>query len=130
MKSEVMLFVRDVEASSRWYQSLLGVKSGHGGPEYEMIVDDDGQLLFQFHKLAGEEHGVNLSDDNSPRGAGVLVYLNVPDVNVVYSKAIKMGATVDSAPTYIDLAGHTEFVVKDPDGYSLAIYTRGNRVKE
>ena len=24
--------LRDVEASSRWYQQLLGFQSGHGGP--------------------------------------------------------------------------------------------------
>jgi hypothetical protein len=28
-----MLFVADVEGSSRWYQMLLGTTSAHGGPE-------------------------------------------------------------------------------------------------
>ena len=32
------LFVDDVEASSRWYQALLGAQSGHGGPEFEMLT--------------------------------------------------------------------------------------------
>ena len=45
MKTQVMLFVRDVEASSKWYQSLLRAKSGHGGPEYEMVLGPDGELL-------------------------------------------------------------------------------------
>ena len=30
--------MRDVEASSRWYQHLLGCQSAHGGPVYEAEV--------------------------------------------------------------------------------------------
>ena len=33
-----MIAVRDVEASSRWYQELLGLVSNHGGPEYERLL--------------------------------------------------------------------------------------------
>ena len=125
MKTEVMLFVRDVEASSAWYQELLGARSAHGGSEYEMLTDEAGELLFQLHKLEGDEHGVNLNDDSSPRGAGILCYVNVENVSQVYKKALDMGANVQGEPTFIKLAGHTEFIVKDPDGYSLAIYSRG-----
>ncbi|HST17032.1 MAG TPA: hypothetical protein VLK36_05140 [Gaiellaceae bacterium] len=35
-----MLVVRDVEASSRFYQQVLGTESGHGGSDYEQIVTD------------------------------------------------------------------------------------------
>ncbi|MCB1691258.1 MAG: VOC family protein [Pseudomonadales bacterium] len=126
MKSDVMLFVRDVEASSAWYQRLLGARSGHGGPEYEMIVDNEGNLLFQFHRLDGDEHGINLDEDASPRGAGVLVYVTVTDVNEVYDRALALSASVSGKPAFIELAGHTEFIVNDPDGYALAICTRGN----
>ena len=124
MKTEVMLFVKNVEQSSQWYQQLLSAKSAHGGSEYEMLTDDQGELLFQLHKLEGDEHGVNLQDDSTPRGAGILCYINVPDVREIYTKAQQMGAVIDSEPTFIKLAGHTEFVVKDPDGYSLAVYSR------
>ena len=33
-----MIAVRDVAASSRGYQELLGCASGHGGAEYERLV--------------------------------------------------------------------------------------------
>jgi len=125
VKTEVMLFVRDVEVSSAWYQELLGARSAHGGSEFEMLTDEAGVLLFQLHRLDGDEHGVNLSDDSSPRGAGVLCYVNVEDVEQVYTRALSMDADVEGEPTFIKLAGHTEFIVKDPDGYGLAIYSRG-----
>lgn len=127
MNVEIMLFVKDVEASSAWYQQLLGARSGHGGSEYEMIVDASSKLLFQLHHLDGDEHGVNLTDDSTPRGAGVLVYVQVDDVQVIYQQANAMNAPVSGRPEFIEIAGHTEFIVKDPDGYSLAIYTRGNQ---
>lgn len=125
MKTNPMFFVRDVEASSKWYQSLIGAKSGHGGDEYEMIVNEDNAVLFEFHRIDGDEHGEMDIDDQIPRGAGVLVYVEVEDVRAVYKKALDMNAAVQSEPLYIELAYHTEFVVKDPDGYRLAIYTRG-----
>ena len=128
MKTEIMLFVKDVSNSSAWYQKLLGAVSAHGGPEYEMLTDSQGELLFQLHKLEGDEHGVNLSDDSSVgeeiRGAGVLCYVQVDDVHEIYKKALSMNADVKSEPTFLDLAGHTEFIVKDLDGYSLAVYSR------
>lgn len=124
MKTEIMLFVKDVHSSSTWYQNLLGATSAHGGPEYEMLTDSEGELLFQLHKLDGDEHGVNLSNDSTIRGAGVLCYVRVDDVHDVHARALTMKADVKSEPTFIKLAGHTEFIVRDLDGYSLAVYTR------
>ena len=48
-RSQTMLMVRDVEASSRWYQQLLGLASDHGGPEYERLLAD-GELVLQLHQ--------------------------------------------------------------------------------
>lgn len=126
MQTEVMLFVNDVQKSSAFLQRLLGAKSGHGGDEYEMIVDDAGNLLFQLHRLDGDEHGVQVTQD-TPRGAGVLVYVRVDDVRAVHARAVEMQADIVTQPEYNRLARHTEFVVRDRDGYGLAIYTRGER---
>ena len=45
MLPQPLIAVRDVEASSRWYQRLLGCRSGHGGPEYEKLVDPGGRMI-------------------------------------------------------------------------------------
>ena len=50
MRPQPMIVVNDVPASSRWYQSLLNVKSGHGGDEYEQLVREDGTLILQLHE--------------------------------------------------------------------------------
>jgi catechol 2,3-dioxygenase-like lactoylglutathione lyase family enzyme len=125
MAFEPMLFVDDVEASSRWLQALLGLKSAHGGKEYEMLVDEERRLVVQLHHADAEEHGGERLPTGAPRGAGVLLYFKVPDVHAAYAKAQAIGAACESAPAFIRQAGHTEFVVRDPDGYALALYQRG-----
>jgi hypothetical protein len=35
MRPQPLIAVTDVEASSRWYQRLLGCEGDHGGTEYE-----------------------------------------------------------------------------------------------
>jgi len=125
MAFEPMIFVDDVEATSAFLQRLLGLKSAHGGKEYEMLVDQAGGLVLQLHHADAEEHGGARLPAGAPRGAGVLLYFNVPDVRAAHANARAMGARCEGEPTFIRLAGHTEFVVRDPDGYALAIYQRG-----
>jgi catechol 2,3-dioxygenase-like lactoylglutathione lyase family enzyme len=58
MRSHPLIAVSDVEASSRWYQRLLGCRSDHGGPDYERLVDRGGALILQLHRWEVEhEHG-------------------------------------------------------------------------
>ncbi len=45
MRCYPMIVVRDVEASSVWYQRLLGLTSGHGGKEFEMLMIDEDLAL-------------------------------------------------------------------------------------
>jgi predicted enzyme related to lactoylglutathione lyase len=92
-----------------------------------MIVDDEKNLLVQLHHLDGEEHGeVEIAKD-TPRGAGVLIYILVDDVRAVHARAVEIGADVKTEPTFLELAHHTEFIVADPDGYRLAVYSPGER---
>ena len=118
------LFVADVEVSSRWYQQLFSLASGHGGPEFEMLMDADA-IAMQLHKADADEHGTRI-EPGSPNGLGVLLYKQVVDVDAVHAtheRAIGMGATVESAPWHNELAHHTEFVVRDLDGYAIAVHS-------
>ena len=119
-----MLFVDDVEASSRWYQQLLGLRSGHGGAEFEMLMGEQGPLLF-LHRAEADEHGAARRPPGAPPGSGVLFYFDVADVHAAHAKALGMAAQVEGPPAYIAQARQTEFVVRDPDGYAVALAQRG-----
>ena len=47
MRPQPLIAVTDVEASSRWYQRLLGCESAHGGPNrWECwLRDPDGYVV-------------------------------------------------------------------------------------
>jgi catechol 2,3-dioxygenase-like lactoylglutathione lyase family enzyme len=121
-----MLFVDDVEASSRWYQSLLGLRSAHGGPEFEMLQDADGSFALYLHRAEADEHGEARRPAGAPVGSGVLFYRMVEDVRAAHRKASEMGAAVEGPPTFLPQARQTEFVVRDPDGYAIAVAQSGD----
>ena len=118
-----MLVVKDVEASSRWYQKLLGAQSGHGGPEFEMIMRDDQVMLYLHHSDTEEHPGITDPSTGTP-GLGVLLYVRDPDVEGVHARALEMEAEVLEEPHENPLAQQVEFSVRDPDGYALTIYRR------
>jgi len=72
MQAQPLIAVRDVEASSRWYQAVLGAESSHGGQEYERIVAD-GKLIMQIHAWDAHEHPHMGNPASEPYGNGVLL---------------------------------------------------------
>ena len=74
MRPQPLIAVTDVEASSRWYQYLLGVRSDHGGPEYERLLHD-GKLVMQLHHFGVEHHHGPIGNvKDKPYGNGVLLW--------------------------------------------------------
>jgi catechol 2,3-dioxygenase-like lactoylglutathione lyase family enzyme len=119
MKPETMITVRDVEASSRFYQRALDAKSGHGGKEYEQIVRD-GQLLLQLHQRDAHEHG-HLIDESVPVGNGVLLWFRSDRFDAAVERVRALGARILEEPHVNPNAGHREFMFLDPDGYKVVI---------
>ncbi len=115
-----MLMARDVEASSAWYQKLLGARSDHGGKEFDRIVSDDG-LLLMLHHLDAAEHPALANPDHGSPGDGVLLFFHVADVQQAYERAREIKAHVIDEPHMNEQAGQLEFSLRDPDGYALTI---------
>ncbi|MEO6124157.1 MAG: VOC family protein, partial [Ilumatobacteraceae bacterium] len=73
MQAQPMIVLSDVEAGSLWFQNVFGLTSGHGGTEYEMLMDGD-TLVAQLHDWEADEHP-NLGDRANPsRGNGVVLW--------------------------------------------------------
>ncbi len=115
-----MLVVRDVEASSRFYQQVLGAASGHGGNEYEQIVVND-EIVLQLHDVDVEDHHGRLSDPDQPIGNGVLLWFEVADfdarVEAVRSTSAEIVTDVHTNPN----AKQREIWFRDPDGYLVVL---------
>lgn len=123
-----MIQVDDVEASSRWYQQVFGLVSGHGGPDYEMLFAGapfESPLALQLHRWDAHEHGY-LGSRDVPRGNGVSLWFEVTDraaFDATWTRAGVLGARVLAAPSWNPLAHHHEFAVVDPDGYVVVAAT-------
>ena len=118
MRTDTMLFAKDVAATSQWYQDFLDMRSGHGGSEFEMLMDGD-TLLLQLHEIdADHDHGVST---NRPLGHGVLVFVHVEDPRAALARARELGIEVVSGLQYNPQARMNEFTVRDPNGYSICV---------
>ena len=124
MRCHPMIVVRDVPASSRWYQELLGLTSGHGGDEFEMLMSGDDLALMLHHLDSAGHPGLARPTEDTP-GRGVLLYFSVDEVEPVFERAREMGADLVDEPHVNPNAGAIEFTLRDPDGYALTVSHRG-----
>lgn len=123
MRPQPMIVVNDVPASSRWYQSLLNVKSGHGGDEYEQLVREDGTLILQLHHWDVHEHPF-LGDPEALKGNGALLWFEIDDFTEAVARANSMTAEILDGPLVNPNAQHRELWVRDPDGYTVVLATK------
>src|SRR4029453_16362073 len=101
MKPQPLIAVRDVQASSQWYQRLLRCRSAHGGHEYEQLVEPGGAC-----------------------GNGVLLWFQVDDFDAAVSRAHALPAEVLDGPRVNPNANHREIWVRDLDGYVVVLASR------
>lgn len=115
-----LIVVRDVPASSAWYQGVLGAQSGHGGDEYEQLVCD-GELVLQLHRIDVDDHHGPIADPALPLGNGVLLWFEVADFDAAVERARRIDATVVTEPHENPNARQHEMWLRDPDGYGVVI---------
>lgn len=126
MRPQPLITVTDVEASSRWYQRLLGCHSAHGGAEYERLVSKD-VLILQLHSFTVEHHHGPIADpDDKPYGNGVLLWFEIDDFESALSRAAEMEVEVAlprhrNPPDGNGGPNHWEIWLRDPDGYTVVL---------
>lgn len=127
MRPQPLIAVNDVEASSRWYQRLLGCESAHGGPTYERLVSRNGTLVLQLHNWEVEHHHGRIGDRAArPYGNGVLLWFEVDDFDAAVARAMDLKAEVRlpkhrNPPSGEGGPNHWECWLRDPDGYTVVL---------
>lgn len=126
MRPHPLIAVTDVEASSRWYQRLLGCASAHGGREYERLVAD-GRLVMQLHSFEADHHHGPIGDLlDKPYGNGVLLWFEIDDFDAAIARAGEMHVEIvlpphRNPPTGDGGPNHRECWLRDPDGYTIVL---------
>jgi len=121
MRPQPLIAVRDVEASSRWYQRLIGCRSGHGGREYEQLVERGGAMIMQLHAWDAHEHPHMGDPSVRPLGNGVLLWFQIDDFSAALERAGQLGAEILDGPKVNPNAHHREVWLRDPDGYVVVL---------
>ena len=120
IRPQPMIAVTDVEASSRWYQRVLGAESGHGGPEYEQLLVG-GLLVLQLHLLQEAHHHRAIGDPALPLGNGLALWFTADSFDAAVSRCRDAGARVETDVHRNPNSGSREIWLRDPDGYLVVL---------
>jgi extradiol dioxygenase family protein len=120
IRPQPMLVLDDVEAGSRWFCDVLGVSSGHGGAEYEMLMDGD-ELVAQLHLWDAHEHPHLGNPADPSRGNGVLLWFTTDDFDAVVERAASSGTEVLEPAAYNPNAQQREIWLRGPEGYTVVV---------
>ena len=93
-KIDPIIAVKDVEASSKWYQKIFGFKRAHGGNEFAVLVSEDDEIILCLHKW-GEHHHPTMTNPNITPGNGLILYFRTKNMNAIRQNVEKIGGIVD-----------------------------------
>jgi hypothetical protein len=125
MRPQPLIAVSDVEASSRWYQYLLGCTSAHGGREYERL-EADGRLILQLHHWNVDHHHGPIGDPDQPHGNGVLLWFEIDDFDAAMERVAQLQPPIviprhRNPPDGDGGPNHWECWLSDLDGYTVVL---------
>jgi catechol 2,3-dioxygenase-like lactoylglutathione lyase family enzyme len=127
LQLQPLIVVTDVEASSSWYQAVLGLQSAHGGPEYERLTPpgaEAGDFILQLHALDTDEHPGLFDRGHPPSANGVALWFRTDDFGAAVERATAVGAEIFSGPLLNERAQQRELWLHDPDGYIVVVAGR------
>ena len=119
-KLDPIIAVKNVEASSKWYQSVLGCRSMHGGKEFDILVSENDEVLLCLHKW-GEHQHPSMTNPGITPGNGLIFYFRTDNMDAIRQNVEKTGWSVVEEVHLNPNSLKKEFSLRDPDGYYLTI---------
>ena len=119
-KLDPIIAVKDVEASTQWYQKIFLFRRGHGGDKFCVLTAEDNNIILCLHKWEEHDHPT-MSNPNLPAGNGLLLYFRTENMNSIYQNAINAGCVIDEEIHMNPNSLKQEFSFRDPDGYFLTV---------
>ena len=118
-----MLTCSSVTASSEWYQRVLGLRSVHGGDEYDQLTagEEHGPVVLQLHQRDPHEHAHLAAEGRPLDGNGIAVWFETDEFAAVADRIHASDATVVEDVHVNPLAEHLEVWLRDLDGYLVVV---------
>ena len=120
IKVDPIIAVRDLKASSKWYQKILGFRDHHDSDHFAVLVSDDNEIALCLHPWGAHEHPT-MTNPNITTGNGLILYFRTDNMNSVYDNALKAGCAIEEDIHLNPNSRRKEFSLRDPDGYFLTV---------
>ena len=119
-KIDPIIAVKDIEVSSKWYQTVFGCRRTHGGNDFAVLVSENDEILICLHKWGEHEHPT-MTNPNVRSGNGLILYFRTENMNVIRQNVEKTRYPVEEDIRLNPNSRKMEFSLRDPDGYYLTI---------
>lgn len=119
-KIDPIIAVKDVKESSKWYQSVFGCKRKHGGDEFAVLEDKNGEILICLHKW-GEHGHPTMTNPKIKPGNGLILYYKTDNLETIRLNVEKMNYPIEEDIHLNSNSRKKEFSLRDPDGYYITI---------
>ena len=120
IRLDPIIAVKDIEASSKWYQKIFGFTNHHDSGHFAVLVSDDNEIALCLHPWGAHEHPT-MTNPNIISGNGLILYFRTENTNVIYENAIKAGCAIEEDIHLNPNSRRKEFSFRDPDGYFLTV---------
>lgn len=117
---QTFLMVSDIDRSTEFYRDALGLPVAHRGDRSTAFDTGGAELMIEQDFGEDELAAFGLAPPGEERGDGVIVVIEVDDVEAVHEQAAAAGADVVMEPREVEW-GREMFLVRDPDGYVLEV---------
>ncbi|HEY5392364.1 MAG TPA: VOC family protein [Hanamia sp.] len=117
-KVDTIIAVKDVEASSQWYQSVLGCRSR--GQHIIILISENDEILLCLHKWGEHDHPT-MKDPGITPGNGLILYFMTENLPEIRRNVEKLGYPIYENIHINPNSTKKEFSLRDPDGYYLTI---------
>ncbi len=123
VRPQLLIAVRNVRASSNWYQHLLGLEAlpEHRHRDFYDRLLCNGELILQLHAWDEENHPNLVNADASPHGHGVVLWFELDEFDAAVERARQLRAEVVLEPHINPAPNHWEMWLRDADGYVVVI---------
>lgn len=118
----ILLYVKDVDASLRYYRDLLGFTVSFFAPEEGGVAGlHVGSVRLILH--TDRDVRVGYLQPSGGRGRGIILHFDVEDVDRYHADLVARGAEISLAPTD-ESWGARAMYLYDPDGYNICFIQR------
>jgi len=115
-----IIAVKNIEASSKWYQKIFEFRNNHGGDHFSVLVSDDDEIILCLHKWEEHNHPTMKNPSITP-GNGLILYFRTEHMDAIRKNVEEIGNIVEEDIHLNPNSQKNEFSFRDPDGYFLTI---------